>query len=1018
MRKSILSSLLLLLFVSGIVVAQERTISGTVTSIEDGASIPGVNVLVKGTTTGTITDVDGRYRIQVGGEDAVLVFSYIGFESVEIEVGARSTIDVQMAADVTQLSEVVVTGYGTQLKTDLTGNIASVSGEEIQNVPVPSFEQAIQGRTAGVLITNQNGKVGQGIDIRIRGASSVSASNQPLYVIDGVVVTSESQSINAANTNPLADLNFNDIESIEILKDASASAIYGSRAANGVILITTKRGKVGKTKFTVGYQKGFSQPTNKVDWLDRDGYFELFDEAFANSSSDGTINGTVFGLTRAGLYDIFVPGWDDPQNFNTDWQELAFQDGQLDQIDVSASGGTEKTRFFISGQFSEQDGILTKNSFERNAGRINIDHRATDKLSFGLDFSLSRTKNNRLSTDNAFSTTLQAIAQAPVQSPFDPNGPGGLNQNTLYYNFLFHRDQSSFVTRVIRNLTNIYANYEIVNGLTFTTKFGIDLLTQNEEQFFGRNTNTGQGVGGSGTNRWVQVANYTFDNYLTYAKTINDQHDVSVTGGISYQRVRRDQTSVTGQGFPSDLFRQVASAANITAGSSTERDKIFASYFARANYKLNNKYLFGLSGRIDGSSIFGDNERYGFFPSVSAGWIVSEESFLSGLGTLSFLKVRASWGQTGNAFFTGSSAIDPDVPALGLFDGNGAYGGISGTSPSQVPNPDLKWETTSQIDIGIDFGLFEDRITGEIDYYFKDTEDLLLNVNVPGTTGFRTASKNVGNLENKGWEILLNSNNLVGEFSWSTNFNIAFNDNKITNLDGQVLTGGFINEAQEGQPIGVFVGPEYAGVDPANGDALYFLNDGTEGTTNNVNAAEQVVIGSPLPDFIGGFGNNFAYKGIELSVLLQFVYGNDVYNGGGRFQETNGDFFDNNTEYQLNRWQNPGDITDVPQARLFGGNGTAHSSRYLQDGSYMRLKTVVLSYNLPASVLSKIGMESARVYVSGQNLLTWTAYGDDGRAGWDPEVNTDFLAGNIGLGNDFYAAPQARTITFGATLGF
>ncbi|MDH3710657.1 MAG: TonB-dependent receptor [Cyclobacteriaceae bacterium] len=992
--------------------AQDRTVTGNVTSADDAAGLPAVNVILKGTTTGATTDVDGNYRLSVPSAGGILVFSSIGFETQEIDIGNRSVIDVAMAADVTELSEVVVVGYGTQIKQDLTGNIAQVDGADIQHIPVNSFEQAIQGRAAGVYVQANNGKLGQGIQVRVRGSSSVSASNQPLYVVDGVPITTSNLSVNTAQTNPLSDINPNDIESIEILKDASAAAIYGSRAANGVVLITTKKGKSGKTQFDVDLLWGTSEPSNEVDWLNRDQYFELFDEAFANSSSDGTVNGTLFGLTREDLYDIFVPGWDDAQNFDTDWQKLAFQDAGIKQIDISASGGTDKTRFYVSGQYSDQAGLLTANNFERYSGRINLDHQANDKLSFGLNFLLSRSLNERLSTDNAFSTPLQAIAQSPVQSPFDPDGPGGLNQNTLYYNFLLHRDFANFETVVFRNLTNLFASYDITPELKFTSKFGLDVLTQNDEEFYGRSTNAGDGGrNGTGVNSWAQVVNYTLDNYFTYNKNINEDHDLLITAGMSYQQSRTDVSFVEGQQFPNDRFTQIASAAEFTDGSSTETNYRFLSYFARANYKFKNRYLLEVSGRVDGSSRFGSNEQYGTFPAVSAGWIMTNEGFLSGSGVFSFLKLRASWGLVGNAEIG-------NFPSRGLFDGSGAYAGFAGTAPTQTPNPDLKWEETTQIDVGLDFGILNDRITGEIDYYQKKTTDLLLNVNVPGSTGFRTQTQNVGELENSGFEFVVNSTNLIGEFGWTTSFNIAFNDNEITNLDGQVIEGGFINRAVEGEAIGVFFGPEYAGVDPDNGDALYFLNDGTEGTTNNVNDATQVVIGNPNPDFVGGFVNDFSYKGIDLNIFFQFVQGNDVYNGAGRFQETSGDFYDNNTVYQLNRWQNSGDITDVPQARLFGGNGTAHSSRYLQDGSYVRLKTVTLGYNLPSSLLDRINLRSVRIYVSGQNLLTFTKYGDDGRAGWDPEVNTDFLAGNIGLGNDFYAAPQPKTFSVGLNVGF
>jgi TonB-linked SusC/RagA family outer membrane protein len=415
---------------------------------------------------------------------------------------------------------------------------------------------------------------------------------------------------------------------------------------------------------------------------------------------------------------------------------------------------------------------------------------------------------------------------------------------------------------------------------------------------------------------------------------------------------------------------------------------------------------------VDGSSRFGENSRYGFFPAVSAGWIMSEEDFLSNVEALSFLKLRGSFGLTGNSNVG-------NFPSRGLYGGTG-YAGSSGLVPSQTPNPDLKWERTAQYNIGLDFALFNDRIGGEIDYYVKKTDDLLLNVNVPATTGYTSQLRNVGELENNGLEFVINTQNTVGVFRWSSSFNIAFNENKVTNLGGQVIEGGFLNRAIEGEPIAVMFGKEYAGVDPDNGDALYYLHsadgkDYSAGTTNSYSAANDVVIGDPNPDFVGGLSNNFNYRNFDLAVLFQFVYGNDIYNGGGRYQAANGAFFDNQTRDQLDSWKEPGDITDVPEARLFYSNGSNPSSRYISDGSYLRLKSVTLGYSLPQDILSRLQLRDVRVYMTGLNLLTFTDY-----EGWDPEVNTDLydLSNNLNIGNDFYSAPQARTISFGINIGF
>jgi TonB-linked SusC/RagA family outer membrane protein len=464
---------------------------------------------------------------------------------------------------------------------------------------------------------------------------------------------------------------------------------------------------------------------------------------------------------------------------------------------------------------------------------------------------------------------------------------------------------------------------------------------------------------------------------------------------------------VEGQQFPSSSYNKIAASALLTAGSSTETKYSFLSYFARANYKFNNRYLVSLSGRVDGSSRFGKDNRYGFFPAASVGWILTEESFLAENSVVEFLKLRASYGITGNAEIA-------NFASRALYSGDAGYGSIGGQRPSQLPNPDLRWEQTAQLDIGIDFGFLNNRITGEVDYYIKKTSDLLLEVNLPGSSGYSTQTRNVGEMENKGFELVINSENLVGDLKWTTSFNIARNINKVTNIQGQIIQGDFLNRAVEGEPIGVFYGPKYAGVNPDNGDALYYVRNanGELETTNDYNAATYMVLGNPNPDYIGGITNTFSYKGIDFSFLFQGVFGNDVYNGGGKFMSANGDFFDNQTKDQLGRWRNPGDITDIPQARLYGANGTGESSRYLS-ATYVRLKTITLGYNLPTSLISRAKLSKVRVYASGQNILTFTDY-----EGWDPEVNSDTYAGNVNQGVDFYSAPQAKTITFGINIGF
>jgi TonB-linked SusC/RagA family outer membrane protein len=1027
--------------------AQEKVVSGKVTSAEDGTPTPGVSVVVKGTSVGTTTDNDGNYTVSVPAGSNTLVFSFIGFKSTEIEVGTRTTLDLALEQDVTQLSEVVVVGYGTQIKQDLTGNIAKVSGDAIQNLPVTTLEQAIQGRAAGVLITSQNGKLGQGMNIRIRGSSSITASNEPLYVVDGMIITTDNFSSNAADTNPLADLNPNDIQSLEILKDASASALYGSRGANGVVLITTKRGKAGKTNFSANFQYGSSKPTRHREFLNSAQYVELMLEgALNNDNANGLDLNNPLDYEDSdtnfitGFFD-YLQGDTDWRNLetNTNWEEEAYQKARIKGFDFTANGGNEKTRFAVGLGYTDQDGILIGNAFKRYSGRLNLDHNASDRLSFGLNLMISNTINDRLSADNAFSTPLQLVAQAPITPVRDKQGHLYSNAEYIedvgyaamsYYPATIELENSTFVVKGFRNIVGANATYKLTKDLRVIGEYGFDLLTQNDDRYQNEYTDTGIGIGGYGQSRWTQAFNYTGRAMLAWDKVSNN-HNISITGGTEYQEKRIDITDAQSQGFPVRELAKLVSAAEPIVTSSELKEETFVSFFARANYKFKNRYLLSFSGRADGSSKFGPSYKYGFFPAASAGWIISEEGFLSGGKTISFLKLRASYGITGNAGIDNYKYL-PQYEAA-------PYGGTPGLVPFQIANPDLKWERTGQFDIGIDFGFLNDRLTGEVDYYNKQTSDLLLDAPVPGTSGYATQFRNVGELENKGFELVLNYQLIkTSDLSITVGGNYATNKNTITKLYDEVdqigpVDSRFLNVLKVGEPIGAFYGVEYAGANPANGDALFYLNrdplqdeiddgtafivpDGVYGeryVTRFFNDAGKQVLGNPTPKGIYGFNTNINFKGIELAVLFQGVTGNNVFDGAGSFLAANGRYEDNSTLEQMDRWQQPGDITQIPQARLYTNNGAQSSSRFLYDGSYLRLKTVTLAYNFPAALISKLSLTSLRVYATGQNLLTVTDY-----KGWDPEVNTDYLASNVNLGNDFYGAPQPKNLIFGIKVGF
>ncbi|MFC0517569.1 SusC/RagA family TonB-linked outer membrane protein [Mucilaginibacter angelicae] len=1018
MKKHLLTILLLCTCIA-VGFAQNRVITGKVTDQKDGSPLPGVSVTVKGVTgLGTQTDISGGYKLSVPATAKVLTFSFLGYLPKEVAISG-ATVNAQLGTDSKILNEVVVVGYGTQSKRSLTGSVSKIKGADIENIPVPSLESAIQGRSPGVYIQAQNGKLGQGIQVRIRGASSISAGSQPLYVVDGLPITVDDFSSNGASTNPLVDLNQNDIESIEILKDASAAAIYGSRASNGVVLVTTKKGKAGATKVTYNQYYGFSKPTGERKFLDAQEYVTALRAA-------GIAGGYSSASIEARL-QRYAAGSDDYKTYkvNTDWQQQIIQHAPVQNYNLVIAGGNEKTKFYISGTYNNQKGWILKNSLNQYSLRTNIENQANNWLTVGANLSVSRTVNQRLDNDDAFSTPEQIVALSPITPLIDPRTgltSGALDPSTglpngsfpIYFNPLLNSISSHFTSTDYRNLGNVFGQVKILPSLSFRTEVGVDILNNTEDNYSGSLTlrNTGP-LNNVGLNTSVTSLNFNTNNFLHFLKDIG-KHNIDAVGGMTYQRQQNDLNSIQGDQFPSDAYKKLISSADITSGSSSSTAYSLLSYFARANYKYDEKYLLSLSGRIDGSSRFGANHRYGFFPAGSVGWVISEEGFMKKQKLISELKIRGSYGLTGN------SEIG-NFPSRGLFQEFG-YSGVAGARPIQLANPDLKWETTATTDIGLNIGFFNGRLSGEFDYYLKKTKDLLLNVQVPATSGFTTIVQNLGKLQNKGFELQIDSKNIVGVVNWSTSVNFSINRNKVTDLKGQVILGAGdqVNRAIEGQPLGVFYTAEFAGADPANGDALYYKNTDLgngkrdRSTTNDYNQAVPVVVGDPNPKYLAGLNNSVTYKGIEFSFLLQQVHGNKIYNGAGQYMSVgfnNG--ADNQTIDQLNSWKKPGQITNVPEARLFGGNGVNPSSRYLDDGSYVRLKNIVLGYNFPKQWLSKIKLSSLRVYAQATNLITWTKY-----KGWDPELNSDAFSGNITQGYDFYAAPQAKTITFGLNVGF
>ena len=994
----------------------QRTITGVVTD-PSGEPLIGASVAVKNTSTGSITDVNGRYSIQTPKEGAVLVFSYTGYVTKEAPVGAGNTLDIALAENDNVMEEVVVIGYGRQIRSTLTGNIAKLSNENIRSMPVVSVEQAMQGQAAGVYVESVNGKVGAAARVRVRGVGSINAGTEPLFVVDGIPLSKDARNTFGAPMNPLADINFNDIQSIEVLKDASAKAIYGSRGSNGVVLITTKSGKSGKSQIELDLQYGFSQPTRKREFLNASEFIDLFTEAANNSDDiegvpyDDPGSWSTFVQNRFFRYSGRNDDWKQRID-KTNWQDQAFQDASMYNATLSFSGGNDKMRYYFSANRGLNEGILVANNMTKDGARLNLDFNATDKFKVGVNLSISRTDTRTVSDDNAFSTPMQLVAMAPITPTRDPNGVLYDRPVTTYYNGLIDVEDATRRVLSNRTLINVFGDYSFTKYLALRVEAAANLYGVRDEARFGARTDVGNDSNGYGESVFAGATDYNTNAVLRWNRDYN-AHSVGFDLGTEYFESTNNRTQVFGEQFPTDDLRTLASAAIITGGTSFEDKFSFLSYFARARYNFDRKYLFNVSLRTDGSSRFGANKRYAVFPAFSAGWVLSEEQFLEGNNTLSFLKARASWGQSGNADIG-------NFRALGLYS-PGSYNGESNYVPQQIANPDLTWEKSTELNFGIDWGLFNNRISGEIDYYIKTTNDLLQQVPIPSTSGYSTQWRNIGELENRGWEFTVNSNNLVGKFRWTTSLNLALNKNKVLSLADEqdiIDEGGtrYSNVVKVGEPIGVFYGAEYAGVDPANGDALWYVNatDGSDpaATTNDFNEANYVVLGSPLPDLIGGISNTFSWNNINLDIRFQGQYGNEIQRSGDVFMSCNACWFDNQTRDQLARWQKPGDITNVPEARLGYSNGDiGRSSRYISDGSFLRLKNITLSYDIPTNWMR--GIRSLRVYATATNLLTFTNY-----EGWDPEVTADFLAGNTVYGIDFYSAPQPKTIVGGIRVGF
>ena len=1021
------------------------TISGQVSDGDIGGPLPAVNVRLDGTTIGATTDVDGVFSFTAPAGEYVVVFSFTGYttvrEPVTIQASASVDLNVDMSQDPLQLDDVVVTGYSNRERRNLATSISSIDGSELQDIPVASVDNALQGRSAGVTVLRSSGTPGGGVSVRVRGGTSINGSNEPLYVVDGVPVAEGGFSalgVGNQGTNALSTLDTQDIESIEVLKDAAATAIYGTRAANGVVLITTRRGRSGSTRVNLETTVGSSSIPGSFDVLSGPDYIRARNEGVVNQ----------FGPTRFGTQFYGDP--DDPALVSSNFYDEIRQTGLLQTYRLSLDGGTQDTRFLVSGNYLNEEGALVSSGFERYNGRVNVDHTPNAKTAIQASASYNRGIIDRIENDNnIYGVLTNALISNPTRVTRDEDGnltPGNLFafDNPVAATEIF---QESVDTKF---LGSVSGSYEFLPGLRIQGNAGLDRLDLRDDQYSPSYTRQGS-PNGAAFSSVTTNQRYILQSSLGYRGLFDQVHDLSALVGASAEKNDFEQTFASSTEFATDLLLRVSQGAIVDGGGSSGSTNSLLSFFGNTDYSYDGRYLLTFNARLDGSSRFGADNRYAFFPGLALGWNVHEESFLEGTDVVSLLKLRGSVGQTGQQEIG-------NFASLGLFGLGADYAGIPAAVPAQLANPNLRWETTTQYSAGIDFGLFRSRLTGVVDVYRKNTNDLLLFRPLPSTTGFTGITSNIGSVTNTGIELQLTTLNVrTRNVTWETTLNVSRNVNEVTALfEDEPFNSGFASRIAVGQPLGVFYGyvtdglfldqsqicTDATGATCAEGTAyqatgtslgdVRFRDIGRDcvaadncapGQTavlepdGRITAADQQFIGDPNPDFFGGFTNRISAFGFEVSAFLQFSLGNDVFNSVRQFNEQVGRSFGTsaavNDRIQFNA---DGSIVNpdatIPRATNSDPNDNDRDSDfYVEDGSYVRLKTLTLGYNVPTNLLGSLSVRSLRIFGTAENLLTFTNY-----SGLDPEVST-FDRSNTAFGTDFFTYPQARRFVVGVRLG-
>lgn len=1007
--------------------AQEKTISGNVTD-QQGLPLPGVSIIVVGTSNGTQTDFDGNYSISAS-TGVVLRFSYIGQKTVERTIGASNTVNVQMEEDAQALEEVVVTGYGSTSKRKVTTSISQVSSEDVQKVSTANLSGALQGNATGIQVSQASGAPGGEIRLRIRGATSINGSNDPLYIVDGVQVETSStvsNSFGGQQNSALSSINPNDIESIEILKDAASAAIYGSRGSNGVVIITTKKGKAGKPIISVGSYAGFQNPVNKYDVTNYGEWLKYGDAYYANSGRfpngrwtaavTGDLSFTEYSQEELDAY------YNSVANQGDDYMDAIYKDNAVVRgLDVSISGGSEKTKYYIAGNSYKQEGVILGQDYLRESFRMNLSQEFTDRFRFIGGASVTNEKQSLVNGDNNIYGVLSTgILESPGNNIYNPDGTFD-SSSYLFSNPVQNALENEATGSTFRVLVNAEFQYDLFDWLTFSSKWGLDNLEFYQKTYLPSTSTRGAGSNGLAEDRQRVIRRLMTTQGFSVNKNFSD---FSVGGflGFEYNGRHSRLTIAERTGFASPFLKNVTQGATVTNAEGTYSESNLVSFIGRASLGYKNKYLLEASIRADGSSVFGPNNKYGYFPSVSAGYIVSEEDWFRN-DVLTFLKLRASYGITGNDSGIGTYEALPGV-------GSVSYAGAVGTALTTIGNPDVKWEETTQTNFGATLGFWNDRITLEYDYFKKDTDDLLLNVPLPGNSGFgvivdgSTAGiiSNVGSMTNKGHEVSLSADIFRdGEFTWSTSLGVSTLDNEVTSLDGNSpFTLGFVSRVQEGAPLGGFYVLEADGLYqsdsevPANlaadgvgaGDVKYIDQNGD----GLINDDDYIIGGSPWADYTAHWKNTLTFKGFDLDFLWAMSQGNDVFNATLQFAGTATNPNYGKFTNQLDYWTPTNTGATLPRPNIDTASyNTYDSTRYVEDGSWIKLRNVTLGYTLPGNIA---GLSSVRFYVSGDNLVLITDY-----SGIDPEVNYSGSSA-VTSGTDFLTQGGNRVWKLGVNITF